>query len=95
MSAKSSLLTVSQDELNWVRQNSIFKAMEDRHASMHNGMKKAREKGLQEGREQGLQEGRKEGLLEIARNALSMGLSIEQITQLTGLSKDEIENMSD
>ena len=123
MSAKSSLLTVSQDELNWVRQNSIFKAMEDRHASMHNGMKKAREKGLQEGREQGLQEGREQGLqegrkeglqqgiqegrqqglqqglqqskLEIARNALSMGLSIEQITQLTGLSKDEIENMSD
>ena len=90
MSAKSSLLTVSQDELNWVRQNSIFKAMEDRNASMHNGMKKAREQGLQEG----IAQGERNKTIEMAKNALAMGLSIEQISQLTGLTKEEIKKES-
>ncbi|MBR4600656.1 MAG: PD-(D/E)XK nuclease family transposase [Treponema sp.] len=95
MSAKSSLLTVSQDELNWVRQNSIFKAMEDRHASMHNGMKKAREEGLQEGREEGLQEGIQQGernaKIEMARNLLTMKLgTVEQISQASGLSFERV-----
>ena len=87
MSAKSSLLTVSQDELNWVRQNSIFKAMEDRNASMHNGMKKAREQGLQEG----IQQGERNAKIEMARNLLTMKLgTAEQISQASALPLERV-----
>ena len=37
--------------------------------------------------------GKLEGKLEIAKNAKALGFSIEQIEQLTNLSKDEIENI--
>ena len=53
MSAKSSLLTVSQDEINWARQNSIFIAQQDHNAKMYN----AEKRGLERGMQQGLQEG--------------------------------------
>ena len=46
----------------------------------------AKEKGLAEGRE----EGKKENSLEIAKKMLEMGLSVEQITEATGLSEEEV-----
>ncbi|MCF0190510.1 MAG: hypothetical protein HUJ96_04525 [Marinilabiliaceae bacterium] len=50
-----------------------------------------------EGREEGLKEGQKNGRekekLSIARNAKSLGMSIEQIAALTGLSISEIEEL--
>ncbi|MDE6342180.1 MAG: Rpn family recombination-promoting nuclease/putative transposase [Muribaculaceae bacterium] len=50
-----------------------------------------------EGREEGLAEGRAEGeeqkAIEIARNAKNMGLSIENISLLTGLPHDLINNL--
>lgn len=36
MNARSSLLTVSQDEINWARQNSIFVAQHDYNDGLHN-----------------------------------------------------------
>ena len=87
MSAKSSLLTVSQDEINWARQNSIFIAHEDRAASLYN----AEKRGLERGMQQGLQEGEHNAKIEMARNALAMGLSVDQIVQLTGLPQKDIE----
>ena len=53
------------------------------------------QKGKEEGKEEGRAEGRAEGMsqrsLEIARNLLSLGLPIDQITQATGLTEEEIE----
>ena len=53
------------------------------------------QKGKEEGRAEGKEEGRAEGMsqrsLEIARNLLSLGLSVDQITQATGLTEEEIE----
>ena len=53
------------------------------------------QKGKEEGKEEGRAEGRAEGMsqrsLEIARNLLSLGLSVDQITQATGLTEEEIE----
>ena len=46
----------------------------------------AKKKGLAEGRE----EGKTEERLEIAKKMLGMGLSVEQIMEATGLSKEEI-----
>ena len=56
---------------------------------------KGKEEGRAEGRAEGKEEGRAEGMsqrsLEIARNLLSLGLPIDQITQATGLTEKEIE----
>ena len=56
---------------------------------------KGKEEGRAEGKEEGRAEGRAEGMsqrsLEIARNLLSLGLPIDQITQATGLTEEEIE----
>ena len=50
----------------------------------------AKEEGLAEGREEGLAEGKTEERLEIAKKMLEMGLSVEQITEATGLSEEEV-----
>ena len=89
MSAKSSLLTVSQDEINWARQNSIFIAQQDHNAKMYN----AEKRGLERGMQQGLQEGEHNAKIEMARNALAMGLSVDQIVQLTRLPQKDIERL--
>jgi predicted transposase/invertase (TIGR01784 family) len=53
----------------------------------------AEAKGKIEGKIEGKVEGKIEGKLEIAKNAKSLGFSIEQIQQLTNLSKEEIEKI--
>ena len=59
------------------------------------GRAEGKEEGRAEGKEEGRAEGRAEGMsqrsLEIARNLLSLGLSVDQITQATGLTEEEIE----
>ena len=50
----------------------------------------AKKKGLAEGREEGLAEGKTEERLEIAKKMLEMGLAVEQITEATGLSEEEV-----
>jgi len=54
----------------------------------------AKEEGLaegrKEGREEGLAEGKTEERLEIAKKMLEMGLSVEQITEATGLSEEDV-----
>lgn len=56
-----------------------------------------REEGRLEGREEGLAEGRAEGRKEekmiIAKNLKGLGLSLEAITQATGLTEADIENL--
>ncbi len=49
--------------------------------------------GREEGREEGRKEGREEGRKEVARKMKLTGLSIEMIEEMTGLTKNEIENL--
>ena len=49
------------------------------------------EKGLEQGLEQGLERGRHEGQLELIRKMLSKGLSLEVVSDVTGLSLEELE----
>ena len=49
------------------------------------------QKGKEEGRAEGRAEGMSQRSLEIARNLLSLGLPVNQITQATGLTEEEIE----
>ena len=48
-------------------------------------------KGLAEGRTEGHAEGRAEAVVEMAQKMLAAELPVEQISQLTGLSAEEIE----
>ena len=43
--------------------------------------------------QQGIKKGAAEGKREIARNALQMGMAIEDIVKLTGLVREEVENL--
>lgn len=49
------------------------------------------EEGRAEGRAEGRSEGKKEAVLNIARNSLKAGLSVEIVMQITGLSQAEIK----
>jgi len=73
--------------------------------SKQEGLEKGIKKGLKEGLEKGLKEGIKKGLeegiekgkvtrnIEIVKEGLKEGLSIEMISKLTGLGKKEIEKI--
>ena len=51
------------------------------------------EKGREEGIEMGIEKGSYAKAIETARKSLSMGLPIETIMELTGLSEEEIEQL--
>ncbi|MCS6796780.1 MAG: hypothetical protein NZ516_12560 [Raineya sp.] len=52
---------------------------------------KAEEKGIQKGIEMGEKKGEKKRNLEIAKNAIRKGFDNQTISELTGLSIEEIE----
>jgi predicted transposase/invertase (TIGR01784 family) len=54
-------------------------------------MNTSREAGFIEGRNKGHSEGHSEGRIEVARNALRKNFSIDDIADITGLSRAEIE----
>jgi predicted transposase/invertase (TIGR01784 family) len=55
---------------------------------------KGRQEGLQEGRQEGLQEGRQEAIYKIARQLLDNGVDRSIVIQATGLSDDELNQLS-
>ncbi|MCK9338737.1 MAG: transposase, partial [Bacteroidales bacterium] len=58
-----------------------------------NAINYAREEGELKGELKGKIEGRLEGKLEIARTLLKMGKPIDDILLITGLSKEQIEEL--
>ena len=57
------------------------------------GIEKGLEQGLERGLKQGLERGRHEERLELIRTMLSKGLSLEVVSDVTGLSLEELEAM--
>ncbi|WP_175060707.1 transposase [Streptococcus salivarius] len=51
------------------------------------------ETAIDEAREEGLERGRHEGQLEMIRKMLSKGLSLEVVSDVTGLSLEELEGL--
>ena len=49
--------------------------------------------GLTRGKKEGIEKGIKEGKIEIVKKMLSRGDSLDDIKEITGLSKEEIENI--
>jgi predicted transposase YdaD len=58
---------------------------------LKDGMKKGVEKGLKNGIKKGKAEGEQNKAFEIARNSLKSGLSYDLISEITGLSRAQIE----
>ena len=57
------------------------------------GLERGREEGRVEGREEGREEGRNQTNLDNARNLKKLGVTIDIISQATGLSADVIESL--
>ena len=57
------------------------------------GMIKGKAEGLAEGIEKGFAQGIKENQLSTARKMLQLGMSIEEISEITGLTKEEVDNL--
>lgn len=60
---------------------------------MAKGMEEGRAKGMEEGRAKGMEEGRAKGRTEIASTMLAKGMDIDTVSELTGLTKDEIQKL--
>ncbi len=58
---------------------------------LQQGVKRGVKRGVQQGLQQGIQQGTKQALLETARKLKTRGVAIEEIIDITGLSKAEIE----
>ncbi len=54
------------------------------------GREQGREQGREEGREQGLEQGSRTKAIEIAKSLLLMELSVDKVSQVTGLSEKEV-----
>ncbi len=51
------------------------------------------ERGLEKGKQEGRQEGKQEGKQEIALELLAIGMPVNQIAEITKLSKEEIKKL--
>jgi predicted transposase/invertase (TIGR01784 family) len=92
--AYQKILLDNQAREDFVRDEGVKIGIEK---GLQEGVKIGIEKGLHEGVnigiEKGLQEGRKDEKIEIARKMLKKGLDIDNIIDITGLTRDEIENI--
>ena len=63
------------------------------------GRKEGKEEGLKEGKEEGIKEGREEGAkrnsCDIAKRMLEKGIDVETISELTGLTEEEVSRLKD
>jgi predicted transposase/invertase (TIGR01784 family) len=57
------------------------------------GLQEGLQAGLQAGRQEGLQAGKQEERVEIAKNLLRQGLQAEAITQATGLTVAQLQDL--
>ena len=57
------------------------------------GLAEGKAEGLAEGIAKGLAQGIKETQLGTARKMLQLGMSIEEISEITGLTKEEVDNL--
>ena len=68
-----------------------------RKEGIEEGIKKGREEGMKRGREEGIEEGMKKGMekakMQIIKNLMLAGSDIELVMEVTGMTREEIENL--
>jgi predicted transposase/invertase (TIGR01784 family) len=81
------------DKTEFKEYQESLNAYRDIKNSVDTAWEEGEQKGLIKGRMEGKVEGKIEGKIETARNGLKMGLPIEVICKMTGLSIEEIEKL--
>ncbi len=89
---KARVSQLNRDEL--YRYEGSLKYYRDAKNERDTAKDEGREEGIEIGKEIGKEEGELNKSLEIAKNALTMGLAIKDIMQLTGLTAQEIDEIS-
>ncbi|MBQ1869135.1 MAG: hypothetical protein II146_01530, partial [Treponema sp.] len=80
--AKTALSKVSQDDINWAIENSIFKARMDYNTGLFNA------------EQRGLRQGEHKAQIETAKRMLEAKIcSLEQIADMTSLSIEEVKGL--
>lgn len=51
------------------------------------------QEGIQEGMQRGMQKGMQEGVIKVAKNAIVKGMAEEEIMEITGLEKKDIDKI--
>ena len=95
--AKEMLEKISADERLREKYYAREKARRDAISRLQYAERKGMEKGIEEGMERGIEKGVKKGIEEnkekTAIKAIEIGLSIDEVIKLTGLTKEEIEKL--
>jgi len=60
---------------------------------LQQGLEQGVKRGVKKGVQQGLQQGARQAMLETARKLKARGVTIEEIIDITGLSRAEIEDL--
>ena len=93
MRAEQAVTKVSRDYIRFARKMAEIKNSMDRAQELLLAREEAEAECLQKGMEAGRAEGLQKGRVETARNALAKGLPIDTISQITGLSEQEIAGL--
>ena len=89
------MLTVTPEERERAKARSRRMFETDLASDMATSEAIGEKRGRKEGMKEGMKEGRKEGALAIAQNLLRMKIPLDQIVTATGLTREEVENLSD
>jgi predicted transposase/invertase (TIGR01784 family) len=88
------LQEMSEDEENRMLYEARLKAQRDEYSRIQGALREGRQEGIEKGRQEGIEKGREEGSKEMAvRIALDLkniGMPVEKIAMVTGLSPEEI-----
>ncbi len=81
-----------EDSVNAYRDivNAIKTAEKKKYAE---GVAEGRAEGIAEGRAEGIAKGRAEGIADVAKSMLAKGLAVDMVSELTGLSADQIARL--
>lgn len=90
---KNNIVKKAQEELEYLQGDEAFKRKIELREKYERDMNSAKYCGRQEGIEEGKTEGKKEAIYEVAKKLLLRGTDIKIIMDVTGLTKDEIENI--
>ncbi len=81
-----------EDSVNAYRDivNAIKTAEKKKYAE---GIAEGRAEGIAEGRAEGIAKGRAEGIADVVKSMLAKGLAVDMVSELTGLSADQIARL--
>ena len=96
--AKEELDKINNDEhermLAELREKAIMDELAIRKTGYNEGKREGLKQGLQEGKKEGIIEGEKNEKINIAQNMLKKKLDKNMISEVTGLTIEEIEKLS-